>query len=80
MTSGSKYNHGYCRRPVDAQPDFYALWADGHARQPSESRLYFCDKEGNVRVLPAQMQRGFCQAGAGAAPDTLRLIEDRVTG
>jgi len=55
LTRGSPYNHGYCRRPVDAHPDFYALWADGHARRPSESRLYFCDREGNVRMLPPVM-------------------------
>ncbi len=61
LTSGSKYNHGYCRRPVDAQPDFYAIWADGHAREPSESHLYFCDKAGNVRILPAQMNAAFAK-------------------
>jgi hypothetical protein len=56
MTAGSRYNHGYCRRPVNAHPDFYAIWADGHGRQPSESRLYFCDKAGNVRILPSLMK------------------------
>ena len=52
LTSGSEYNHTYVRRPVNAHPDFYALWADGHARKPSPSRIYFCDREGNVRILP----------------------------
>jgi hypothetical protein len=57
LTSGSKYNHGYCRRPIHAHPDFYAFWADGHAREPSESRLYFCDKSGErVRMLPPSME------------------------
>jgi hypothetical protein len=56
LTSGSEYNHGHCRRPVDAHPDFYAFWADGHARKVSPSRLYFCDREGNVRVLPVKVQ------------------------
>ena len=55
LTAGSQYNHGYCRRPVNAHPDFYALWADGHGRKPSESRLYFCDREGNVFRLPPKM-------------------------
>jgi len=59
MTSGSQYNHGYCRRPVNAHPEFYAIWADGHGREPSESRLYFCDKEGTVRLLPPQMSEDF---------------------
>ncbi len=56
LTKNSKYNHTYARRPVNAHPDFYALWADGHGRKPSESSLYFCDKEGNVRVLPREMK------------------------
>ena len=59
LTKNSPYNHTYARRPVNAHPDFYALWADGHAREPSESLLYFCDKEGNVRVLPREMKGEF---------------------
>lgn len=55
LTENSPFNHTYARRPVNVHPDFYALWADGHGRQPSESRLYFCDKEGNVFMLPPQM-------------------------
>lgn len=52
-TRGSLFNHTYCRRPVNAHPEFYAFWADGHGRRPSESRLYFCDKTGRkVRRLP----------------------------
>jgi hypothetical protein len=61
MTAGSQYNHGYCRRPINAQPDFYALWADGHGRQVSESRLYFCDRDGNVRVMPSVMTGDFAR-------------------
>lgn len=59
LTKNSPYNHTYARRPVNAQPDFYALWADGHARKPSPSSFYFCDKEGNVRVLPREMASDF---------------------
>ena len=66
LTEGSPYNHTYARRPVDAHPDFYAFWADGHGRQPSPSSLYFCDKEGNVRLLPREM------AGDFAKPELLR--------
>ena len=33
LTAGSQYNHSYVRRPVDAHPDFYGLWADGDGRQ-----------------------------------------------
>jgi hypothetical protein len=56
MTQGSEYNHTYARRPLNAHPDFYAFWADGHGRQPSESRFYISDKEGNVFMLPQHMQ------------------------
>lgn len=55
ITAGSEYNHTYARRPVEAHPGFYALWADGHGRQPSESRIYFCDREGNAYRLPQSM-------------------------
>ena len=55
MTAKSPRNHTYARAPVNAHPGFYALWADGHARRPSESALYFCDREGSVFVLPDPM-------------------------
>jgi len=57
LTRDSPYNHTYVRRPVNAHPDFYAIWADGHARQPSASRLYFTDRDGTrVWRLPVQME------------------------
>jgi len=60
LTEGSEFNHTYVRRPVNAHPDFYGFWADGHGRQPSESRLYFCDKSGEkVRRLPTKMDGDF---------------------
>lgn len=56
VTGNSPYNHTYARRPVHAHPDFYALWADGHAREVSESRLYFCNAAGDrVYRLPSIM-------------------------
>ncbi len=61
LTVGSERNHNYARRPVNAHPDFYALWADGHGRKPSGSRLYFCDRAGNVRVLPRAMEADFAE-------------------
>ena len=61
LTVGSIYNHTYVRRPVNAHPDFYAPWADGHAREPSPSRIYFCDKAGDVRILPEKMEDAFVQ-------------------
>jgi len=56
LTRNSERNHTYARRPVNAHPDFYALWADGHGRKVSESNLYFCDKKGTVWSLPRQME------------------------
>jgi len=57
MTKDSPYNHTYARRPVNAHPDFYAFWADGHGRRLSESRLYFCNKTGDkVYRLPYTME------------------------
>lgn len=56
LTRNSKYNHTYPRRPLGAQPEFYALWADGDARATSESRLYFTNRDGShVRRLPAHI-------------------------
>jgi hypothetical protein len=56
LTRDSRYNHTYVRRPVNAHPDFYAIWADGHARQKSDSRLYFTDRDGTrVWRLPVQI-------------------------
>ncbi len=69
LTANSRYNHTYVRRPVNAHPDFYALWADGHARRPSSSRIYFSDKEGNVCVLPENMENDFVQPSAPVNTD-----------
>lgn len=69
LTADSEYNHTYPRRPFRAHPDFYALWADGHARQPSESRLYFTDREGShVWKLPETIEEG----GSTVSPEVLR--------
>lgn len=59
LTPNSAFNHSYVRRPLNAHPDFYAFWADGHARQPSESSLYFSTKKGEVFRLPRQMKNAF---------------------
>jgi len=66
LTVGSDYNHTYVRRPVNAHSDFAGFWADGHARRPSDSRLYFCDVSGeHTWRLPAQM------AGETARPEAV---------
>jgi len=59
MTKDSERNHTYVRRPVNANPEFYGFWADGHGRKPSESRLYFCNQKGDVFRLPQTMNGDF---------------------
>jgi len=57
VTEGSLLNHSYVRRPVNAQKDFYALWADGNPDTLSESHLYFTDIRGKkVWELPYTMR------------------------
>ncbi len=64
ITSKSRYNHSYVRRPLGAHPDFYAFWADGDPSQRSPSRLYFTDRAGDsVRRMPHTME------GESAAPE-----------
>lgn len=56
LTHDQELQHTFARRPVNAHPDFYALWADGNALEPSSSRLYFTDRWGTqVWRLPEQM-------------------------
>jgi hypothetical protein len=56
LTARSRFNHSYARKPLILKDDFYALWADGHGRTPSESRIWFCTKEGEVFCLPQKMK------------------------
>ncbi|MBN2325574.1 MAG: BNR-4 repeat-containing protein [Candidatus Omnitrophica bacterium] len=60
LTQDSPRNHTYARRPLNAHPDFYAFWADGDAFKPSESQLYFTNRDGtNVWMLPVKMEEDF---------------------
>ncbi len=68
LTAESEHNHTYARRPVAPHPDFVALWADGHGRQPSPSRLYFADQAGTVYRLPTSFARG----SEECEPETVR--------
>lgn len=62
LTRNSPRNHSYARKPVNPHPDFYALWADGDTRQPSECRLYFTNRDGTaVWRLPARMTGEFAR-------------------
>jgi hypothetical protein len=62
LTHAAKVNHTYPKKPIDAHPDFYALWADGDTLKPSESSLYFTDRTGSaVWRLPATMTGDFAK-------------------
>ena len=62
LTHDSQRNHTYARRPLNAHPDFYALWADGDGRRPSESFLYFTNRKGDhVWRLSAKMDTDFAK-------------------
>lgn len=69
LTASSERNHTYARRPLHTHDGFYAFWADGHGRQPSESLLYFYDRSaGAVKVLPHDM------ASDMAAPEVVNTV------
>ena len=77
MTKHSPHNHTYVR-PVrthggkagqSPNPDFVALWADGHGRRPSESRLYFSNTDGEVFQLPPIMD------SESAKPQKIELVD-----
>ncbi len=57
ITQNSTFNHTYVRRPEHAHSEFYAFWADGDPRKPSESRLYFSSRDGKVFRLPQKMEK-----------------------
>lgn len=59
LTKHSIRNHSYARRPLNASDDFYSFWADGNTDTFSESKLYFCNKKGDVWMLPYEMQSAF---------------------
>jgi hypothetical protein len=62
ITKNSQLNHSYARRPLNANSDFYAFWADGNADKLSESRIYFTNKKGNKAwMLPYEMKEEFAK-------------------
>ena len=62
LTHDSKLNHTFVRRPLDPNAEFYAFWADGNGREPSESHLYFTNKRGDhVWRLPSKMTTEFAK-------------------
>lgn len=71
LTRNSAMNHTFVRRTLNAHPDFIAIWADGHGRQPSESRIHFADSNGDAFQLP------FAMDADHASPVLLRKKETR---
>jgi hypothetical protein len=59
LTENSPFNHNYPRRPLNYNPEFAALWADGHGRKQSQSRLYISgiDQPRALR-LPVNFPKG----------------------
>lgn len=55
MTAESENNHCFPRRTINAHPGFYAFWADGNGREPSEANLFFSNNVGDVFCLPRVM-------------------------
>lgn len=55
LTRNSRYNHTYARKPVNASPEFYTLWADGSPLEPTPSSIYFATRDGAVFRLPTHM-------------------------
>ena len=56
ITRNSDMNHTYVRRSINGHSNFMAFWADGNARLPSKSRLYFSGTDGRVFQLPTQLR------------------------
>ena len=71
ITDGCETNQSYPRRPVNANPGFYSFWADGNGRKPSDSHLYFSDKEGNVFMLPKEIKK------PGTKPEKIMYQKDK---
>jgi hypothetical protein len=62
ITAGSRRNHNYVRRVVNAHRDFEAFWADGDPDKLSPSYLYFTNRAGDaVWRLPYDMQTEFAK-------------------
>lgn len=61
ITQNSQRNQSYARRPLFGHNDFYSFWADGNADKFSESSLYFCNKKGQVYILPYNMKSDFAK-------------------
>lgn len=48
-------NQTYARGPLNADPGFYAFWADGNTLARSVSHIFFATRDGRSYQLPEQM-------------------------
>ena len=61
LFNDTDHNQTYARQPLHAHPDFWALWATGHAFEPSDSQILFANIRGEVFQLPTQMSGAFAK-------------------
>lgn len=71
LTAESPCNHSYVRRPVNANPEFMAFWADGHGREESPSRLYYYND-----VLKRVFRLPWTMTGENARPEPVDIASD----
>ena len=79
LTHDSPRNHGYARRPLNADKKFYAFWADGNPDSLSISYLYFCNDKGDVFRMPYSMNAQWQKPEPvpGGKPRNLTLLQTR---
>ena len=83
LTRHSKYNQNYPRRPLNAAPGFYAMWADGDGSKPSDSHLYFTTRDGDVYRMPDSIPDGVDMVDPepyNIAPEIPRASDARPAG
>ena len=82
-TSNSIYNHSYCRKPVNANPEFYSFWADGSSNySQSDSNLFFTDHDGTTvwqlpREMTDSMEKPIYAHGEQPPPPPTPVTDDR---
>lgn len=59
LTPEAEYNHNNVCRPLNANEDCYAFWADDACESSNGSNLYFGTQQGRVFRLPHRMKKPF---------------------